>query len=324
MDERVFVPPVVATPADNIAGRRLVLVIFLSRPQQMRKDRGMSTVRKFGRRGASGFTLMELVVVMAILVALAAILIPILPEFVGKANQSAAASNMSELEKFIMTFRATYSRNPNHFDSLMTEGGLARSALVPSGGGALATFSLTSGQQSRLSREGITMVYDMENAVTTNSTFHATINPYLASQPYGSGRSLTNGANIMILAKQSDGTYNQAGFDGAGGSVMPGVMLDTNHYYAVFGIGKRCNLVGASGMVKEAPVFGQHKDQSEPSTSYQRYAAVYDIGAADTDTTKYNAKFIGCIAMQGKRIFTSGDIVGTYGDNQFDLTQPPK
>jgi type II secretory pathway pseudopilin PulG len=271
---------------------------------------------------------LELVVVMAILVALAAILVPMLPEFVGKANQSAAASNMNELDRFIMTFRATYERNPNHFDSLMNEGGVAMSGIVPSGGGALATFSLTSGQQSRLSREGINMVYDLENAVPTDpaalATFHATINPYLASQPYGAGRSLTNSASVVILKKQTDGTYNQAGFDGAGGSIMPGVALDTNHYYAVFGIGKRCNLVGANGLVKEAPIFGQHKNQSSPATSYQRYAAVYDIGIADTDTKKYNARFIGTIALQGQRIFAGGDIVGTYGDDQFDIAQPPK
>jgi type II secretory pathway pseudopilin PulG len=292
----------------------------------------MRLIRRQGRQKVSGFTLLELVVVMAILIALAAILIPILPEYVGKANQSAAAANMSELEKFIMVFRASYSRNPNHFDSLMTEGGVVGAAgattgmskLVPSGGGALATAALTSGQAARLSREGITMVYDLENAVTTNISFHATINPYLAAQPYGSGRSLTNGAGVVVLKKQTDGTYNQTGFDGYGGSVMPGVMLDTNHTYAVFGIGKRCNLVGASGLVKDAPIFGQHKSQSVPSTSYQRYAAVYDIGIPDDDLYKYNAKFVGVIALQGKRIFTSGDLVGTYSDNQFDLTQPPK
>jgi len=105
---------------------------------------------------------------------------------------------------------------------------------------------------------------------------------------------------------------------------MPGVMLDTNHYYAVFGIGRRCNLVGANGLVKEAPVFGQHKNRARRPLPYQRYAAVYDIGAADTDTKKYNARFIGCIALQGQRIFTAGDFVGTYSDNQFDIAQPPK
>jgi len=143
--------------------------------------------------------------------------IPILPEYVGKANQSAAASNMSELEKFIMTFRATYERNPNHFDSLMNEGGVAMSGLVPSGGGALTAGTLTSGQQSRLSREGINMVYDLQNAVPTDPaalvTFHATINPYLDTQPYGSGRSLNTGASVVLLKKQTDGTYNQSGFD---------------------------------------------------------------------------------------------------------------
>lgn len=289
----------------------------------------MRSINSQGRWKSGGFTLLEMVVVMAILIALAAVLIPMLPEYLGKANQSAAAANMSELEKFIMVFRTTYNRNPNHFDSLLTDGGAAVSGLIPGGssnpgGGALERIVMTSGQNSRLSREGINMVYDLENTVLTTNTFHATLNPYVSAQRYGAGRALATGGAVMALKKQADGTYNQTGFDGAGGSVMPGVMLNTNHQYAVFGIGKYCNLVGSEGLVKDAPVFGQHKAQNTPSTSYQRYAAVYDIGVPDTDTSKYNAKFVGCIAIQGKRIFTAGDLVGTYFDNQFDLNQPPK
>ena len=294
----------------------------------------MGRIRRHGRRALTGFTLLELVVVMAILVALAAVLVPLLPEFVGKANQSAAATNMSELEKSIMTFRATYSRNPNHFDSLLTDGGAAVSGLVPAspagnpGGGSLEAITLTSGQASRLTREGINMVYDIENALplptdANYSTFHATLNPYVATQSYGAGRALATGQKVLAFKRQADGTYKQTGFDGASGSIMPGVMLNKDHNYAVFGVGKYCNLCGPDGLVKEAPIFGQHKAQSTPSDSYARYGAVYDIGLADTDTNKYNAKFVGVIAIQGKRLFTCGDLVGTYNDQQFDIAQPP-
>lgn len=274
-----------------------------------------------------GLTLLELVVVLAILVAIAAILVPLLPELLGKGNQSAAATNMSELEKAVQTFRVAYSRCPNHYDSMLTADG-AVSGLVPAspagspGGGTLEAITLTTGQVSRLTREGINMVYDIENAVTTDPQFHATMNPFIAAQPYGSGRAIS-GSTVKVLAlkKQADGTYNDKVFDG---SVMPGVILNKDHNYAVFGVGKYCNLCGPDGIVKEAPIFGQHKQQNTPATSYQRFAVVFDVGLADTDTSKVNAKFVGAIAIAGKRLFTAGDLVGTYGDNRFDISQPPK
>ncbi len=279
------------------------------------------------KRRNAGFTLLELVVVMAVLVALASILVPLLPEYLGKANQSAAATNMGELEKAIMTFRSTYSRNPNHFDSMLTEGGAAISKLLPGGGtngmaanGKLEARALTSGQASRLTREGIKMVYDIKDALEPdNREFHATLYPYVDSQGYGAGRTLATGQKVVMLARQSDGTYND---DTHNFSVMPGVILNPEHDYAAFGIGKYCNLCGPDGVVKEAPVFGQHKQQSTPGDAYQRFLAIYDIGLPDTDTDRYNAKFVGVIANGGKRLFSSGDIVGTYHDGRFDISEP--
>jgi type II secretory pathway pseudopilin PulG len=257
-------------------------------------------------------TLLELIVVMAILVAIAAILIPLLPEYLGKSNQSAAATNMNELEKAIQTFRATYSRQPNYFDSLLAPGGTTLSRLLPSNasgvaGGALTTFALTSGPQSRLSREGITTVYDiLDSAPNPVGDFHATLNPY-GTAP--TTRTLSSGQTVVVLATPTS---------------IPGLILDPTHKYAVFGIGKYCNLCGPDGIVKEAPVYGQHAQENTPSESYQRFAAVYDIGVDDDNTDRYNAKFIAVVAIGSDRLFSCGDLVGTYGDNRFDASVPRK
>jgi type II secretory pathway pseudopilin PulG len=267
------------------------------------------------RRRPAGLTLLELVVVMAILVAIAAVLVPLLPEYLGKGNQSAAATNMNELEKAIQTFRATYSRQPNYFDSLL-DGSNELSSLLPGAGttagpagGELVKFQLgaskSTGPNSRLSREGITAVYDLKGS-STDSQFHATLNPYGASP---TSRPLENGGYIVALASSTS---------------IPGIILDSTHKYAVFGIGKYCNLCGPDGIVKESPVYGQHSQENTPSTVYQRFAAVYDIGPDDTNTDRYNAKFIGVVAIAADRLFSCGDLVGTYGDNRFDASQPRK
>lgn len=273
-------------------------------------------------------TLLELVIVMAILVAIAAILVPLLPEMLGKANQSAGATNMAELEKAIQMFHTTYNRYPNHYDSLVS--GEDISGLIPAAGsmgpagGNMEARQLTKGQVSRLKRRGMTMVYDLqdlddEGNLPSDSNFHATLNPYAEGVSYLNGRELATGETIAMLTRGTDGTYNDDVFDR---SVMPGVMLNPDHDYAVFGIGKYCNLCGPDGIVKDAPVFGQHKQQNTPAEAYQRFCAVFDIGPADDDTSKVNAKFVGCVAIVGKRFFTAGDFVGRYHDNEFGLSQP--
>jgi type II secretory pathway pseudopilin PulG len=290
-------------------------------------------------RRSLGLTLLELVIVMAILIAVAAILVPLLPEMLGKANQSAGATNLAELEKAVQMFHTTYNRYPSHYDSLLNESG-AVSGLIPAAGsmgpagGNMEARPLSKGQVSRLKRRGITMVYDIEDDIPADtSNFHATLNPYVAGTTHLNGRALAYnndpdgdgdssdaaGEPVAMLTRGADGTYNDDVFDR---SVMPGVMLNPDHDYAVFGIGKYCNLCGPDGLVKDAPVFGQHKQQNTPAEAYQRFCAVFDIGPADDDTSKVNAKFVGCVAIVGKRFFTAGDFVGRYHDNEFGLSQP--
>jgi hypothetical protein len=108
----------------------------------------------------------------------------------------------------------------------------------------------------------------------------------------------------------------------ANATAIPGIILNATHKYAVFGVGKYCNLCGPDGLVKEAPVYGQHASENTPSTSYQRFAAVYDIGVEDTNTDRYNAKFVAVVAIGPDQLFSAGNLVGTYSDNRFDASVP--
>jgi type II secretory pathway pseudopilin PulG len=72
------------------------------------------------RRAAHrGLTLVELVVVMAILIAVAGILIPVLPGLIGRAETSARATNDSEIYKWVQTYEASTSQFPFDWDSLV-------------------------------------------------------------------------------------------------------------------------------------------------------------------------------------------------------------
>jgi hypothetical protein len=265
---------------------------------------------------------------MAILVALAAILVPLLPEFLGKANQSVAATNLGEMDKWVPTFRATYGRYPNYFDSLLDSSGAISGFVAkptPPGGAQMVTsLTLTEPQANRLIGQGVTEVYDLLSAIpaTTDpayTDFNATLNPYGTPPAH---RTIVAGSKLLALAKTAaDGGYDDEVFDR---SVMPGVILDDSHDYVLLGIGKYCNLCGPNGIVREAPFFGQHKAQNTPATSYQRLVAVFDVGNSEDDDPRRPAKFVGMVAMVGKRFFTAGDISGTYSDGRFDISQPIK
>ena len=68
-----------------------------------------------------GLTLMELVVVMFILMALAAILVPLFPSLIERAHRSSQATNESELTKAVQLYQGLYGSYPDGYD-LLTDG----------------------------------------------------------------------------------------------------------------------------------------------------------------------------------------------------------
>ncbi len=74
-----------------------------------------------GRR--CGLTLMELVVVLLILAALAGILVPMLPNMLSRAHTATGATNTGELAKAVQLYQASYMKYPDNFDSLLNTSG---------------------------------------------------------------------------------------------------------------------------------------------------------------------------------------------------------
>src|SRR5262249_28891946 len=77
------------------------------------------------KRRQSGFTLLELVVVVAVLVILAGFVLPKLDLFQLKANKGVAAANMSGTSRYIQQYRIQNNVYPDNWDSLMDNTGTA-------------------------------------------------------------------------------------------------------------------------------------------------------------------------------------------------------
>lgn len=238
------------------------------------------------RRGhRAGFTLLELIVVLAILVAIAGLAVTKLDVLQLKAEKASAALDMRNISRMIQTFRATTNFYPDRWDSLVVTG--TRSLQVPGAPGSgqggldpglvgttgagkliLSTDSLTANQARSLSRLGITTVYDhvgstatpysdgftVENPIDGTDDVFATINP-------------ANAAGQRILNTIYPTPPSAA--NPAGNAVVP-----ADRVLVVFGLGKWTTIVGSnlqSAVLTEPPIYPYSNE-----LYYNRYLAVFE------------------------------------------------
>ncbi|MEM6933438.1 MAG: type II secretion system protein [Pseudomonadota bacterium] len=135
------------------------------------------------RRKQGGFTLLELLVTVGIMAAVAGTATLALQDTTARASAAAHVLMMDELNEGIMTFRALPTNNsyPNNFDSLLETGGTDTTAAIPfnrlgaavsnttDGIGDLTPFVLTADIAGALADVGITNLRYVNTALTANT-----------------------------------------------------------------------------------------------------------------------------------------------------------
>lgn len=237
-----------------------------------------SRIRNSSRR--SGFTLLELLMVLLILVALAGVLIPVLTNMGTRAHGSASAANIAEIAKAVQTHEAMHNERPNGFDSLIEDlaGSGAPTAIVgtedgePLGGGQLVFADLSSAAggariAEALNDIGIDITFLLDSD-TLNKTFEAYVDqdgtvgpdPILIDSSGPSGFVATlDAVGIATLRLEPISVTTTQGIQA----------------YVAFGLGEFCTMVGKSML--EAPV--HFPEEGSPIDHYSRYLLVYAIPA---------------------------------------------
>lgn len=232
-----------------------------------------------------GFTLLELIVVVAILVALAGLIVAKLDGFQSKSEKAVAATQMRDMQRLIQVFRGTTNLYPDRWDSLVDRTGTAvlKQPALPGGatgldpglvGGLPAGSSsklalapvLTAGQARSLNRMGITTVLDHDGNTS-------------AAVPYGNGFSIANtidgGADDVFATINILDTRGQAIVSALYPTLPPAVaVVPSDRVLVVFGLGRYCTMVGGtlqSATLNEAPVYPY-----ESSQYYDRYLVVFE------------------------------------------------
>jgi prepilin-type N-terminal cleavage/methylation domain-containing protein len=246
-----------------------------------------------------GLTLLELVVVMVILVALASILVPMLPGMLGRAHVAEHSTNVIELNKAWELYNVTNRAYPDYLDSLVDRGGTdvynkipglavsglftvtSVSDLATAVGGGLTSAQLV----DRLSAIGLRNVYSMDNA-TPNATF----------EPYGAG--VTTPVAMPVAA-----TTNLVRLSTA--EVVQKLNGAADGVYVVLGVGAKCGIVG-QGIVSAPVHFSEAAGEAgNPMNTYARFGVIYNL-------KPQTPKFVGVVAFHDDGISTVDDAIQEY------------
>lgn len=248
-----------------------------------------------------GLTLIELIVVMVILVAIAGILLPSLSGMLTRAHTSTSATNLGEIAKAIQTYEAQNLGYPNNLDSLVTNlttGTLSTN--IATGGTDLTTVTLSAsnGTLGALNSAGITSVSMMSDS-------GAATGPYQWSPTYFPYAAPIAPATMPLQVALADGNI-VAGLNGVAAAREFGAPATAS--YVLFGVGKYSSL---SRVMLEAPVHFDDDPSRTPSLAYARYVAVFQITDASGNGLD-RAKLVGVVGIHADQVSGVGDHLAEY------------
>lgn len=271
------------------------------------------------RRRTGGFTLIELVVVIAILVILAGGLVAKLDVLQLRANKGVSASDMASISRLVQAYVVTNNHYPDGFDSLVDVGAASpelygqslatantkpdvdagQAALDPQlidGVGTthqkVVLSTLTAGEINSLGRMGITTLHDVDSTAASG----------FPSNRFTVARALTAGGQVAIVNSQFNrddaGAFLPAsGTDDDADAMMASLYPQTNGVppsgvrVVVFGLGPRCSLIGRSGMAQNAPLYANSSDRN---IYYARDLVAFEVSAGGS-----RARFLGAFGADG-------------------------
>lgn len=225
-----------------------------------------------------GLTLLELVVVLAILVVLAGLIVPIISGLGYQTNAATNATVADDVSRAVRTHYGRFDTQPTGWDSLINTGGASFGKLQPLLPPLLAApLELTAVQAQSLTDAGIYGVYDADESLSANVA-HAT------------ARSIAAGGKVQVLSKTNAATVLREAF----GLNTGHPDLAANNEFVVLGLGAYSNLRGSA--VAEVPLV----QSADPTHYYARVLCVYMIPSSSADASaKFTATFLGCLLPDG-------------------------
>ncbi len=243
----------------------------------------MRQARRFNQQG---LTLIELLVVLMILIALAGILIPQLPNMLLRAHAASGATSIKETNKAIQHFEQLYFKTPSGFDNLATTAAVLPDYLPTDGGGvaggSITAGALNAGEIAALVAAGITEVAQLQPTTVLLAGESPTFNPYDAGSIATPGYAAIAAEAVVETLVRSD--------------------IGVGDRYVIFGIGNRSEMLGKS--MSDAGSDFIDGATGNAGDSYRRFGAIYKI--ANDTVALDTAVFVGTVAIHDDGLVTPG------------------
>lgn len=208
----------------------------------------MIRIQKIDKR--NGFTLVELIVVLMILVGLAAVLIPAVTDMVARTNASTATANIAEVANSVQRYETQFLEYPNNLDSLKSDLAVGTDLDTLAAGLNLVStdVTVTAALLVPLTVAGIT---DVGLHTAGDDTFELPASEPLVADSILKGLSVTAQQDMGL---EITGVANK---------------------YVLLGIGNLCELNGKTNI--DAPVYFPENGTLNPDLVYGRFIAVFQI-----------------------------------------------
>ena len=247
-----------------------------------------------GRRAsARGLTLIELVVVLAILVALAGLIIGNFPSLLRKASGSTSANTIQDIARAVSIRQTTLNSVGSGFDSLLDTSDAVFSKLPPGCLTNIVATALTT-NAAALAELGLTQICRLD-ATTTDATWSV-----------AASNNLVNVIGTTVAAQATPFLVNKIIPNSSAYVGTPTVWL--------FGVGKISTLVGAGSTLLEAPTRTGTSELENAQNFYQRYVIAFVVDGSGLGGAA-RARFLGALAPTALGFSLTDDATQMYNQN---------
>ncbi len=273
-----------------------------------------------GKRSRRGLTLLELVVVLTILVALAGILVPMVSNLLPLASTSAGATNAAEVEKLVQLYltvpqssAAGQNVTVDLLDNIVSAETSQLMTYVPINSAAtppdIVPYTLTAPVVASLNSLGIRNVYQLvenPNPGTNTPPWNPTFFPYTPTYAQ-------NSTAAMPASEPLSDVTTVASLTSAVAAQKFGV--PSTGTYVVFGLGKYSAMSGGGGYARylqETPVAFNPNIGNGPNTVYCRFGLVFQVDPVNGAP----ATFVGAVEFETTGAMTRDDNLTLNGQTQ--------
>jgi len=217
-------------------------------------NRNFQTLRK--RRG---LTLVELLVVLTIITAVASLIVPLLPDTSRMSSGSTGSGNMREVIKAVETHRSATGNYPNSWDSLIDANGDILPTNAPGDLQVLDISTPASGSDEEI------IANALANAGISQAFQHTDFSDSAVNQTFAG----VDGA-VDELAAGNVAVLTTAGELGLGLNASGGEIVR----YVAFGLGNNSTMIGRT--MADAPVKFLSRGDN-PRSQYARWMVIFTV-----------------------------------------------